>query len=737
MRNMNTLRAMLVRFAGLFRKKQHETEMNEELREHLDALTERNLAAGVSPEDARFAALRAFGSVAQIADSARDERRSQWGDQVLQDCRYAARQMCKAPGFTATVVLTLALGIGANAAIFSLLDEVVLKPLPVRNPGELVLFEWRSGSHFNGLGGGPGSRDSITEERIGRGFSRFAFDRFREREPTVVDLLAFTGVKIDVNVEGETEATPAALLVSGGYFRVMEVNASLGRTLGDADDRSGAPPVAVISDRIWWRRFGGDASVIGKTIHVNNVSATVVGVMPPFFHGASGRGGACDIFLPLSVAREIAPDATDHWRLYVMGRLKPGATAEQVRSEFAGPFHAAATEGLQSHPQKVHWEKSPSFPRLQVQPGAHGYASPDPRSLLTLQGMAGLLLLIACFNVANLLLARGAARQREIAVRLALGANRARIIRQLLTESGLLTLCGAALGAMLAGWGKDLLLAMHPLGSTGSTFAPQLDGRVLGFTVAVAALTSLFFGLAPALRATRLDLNAAFQGGPRTLGCGSRSALRLGRTLMVVQVALSLVLLVCAGLFARTLRNLHAAEVGFDRGQLLLFRVEPAPATYQRAQLKSLYERIAAHVETLPGVRSAAFADSAVLAGGNAYLDGISVPGYKAPSGETLDQGAVMRFAVGSKFFATYRMPILRGRDFSPGDDRSESRVAVVDQGMARKYFGEENPIGRHFTLGGRPDAALIEIIGVVPDTKSINLRRQTPPTLYLPVAQR
>jgi predicted permease len=734
---MKTLRTMLVRFVGLFRRKQHEAEMNEELGAHLDGLIERNVATGMSPEEARFAALRAFGGVAQIEERARDERRSAWGEHLSQDLRYAFRQMRKNPGFTATVVLTLALGIGANAAIFSLLDEVVLKPLPARNPSELVLFEWRSGSHFNGFGGGPGSRDPSTQERIGRGFSRFAFDQFRKHEQTIVDLFAFRPLKLDVSVGGVTEETFEAQLVSGGYFDVVNVAASLGRTLDRTDDRSGAPPAVVISHRYWWRRFGGDTSVIGKAIRVNNTSATVVGVLPPSFHGTMGRGRTNEIFLPLALSPQLVPEDSNWWSLWIMGRLKSGATLETVRSEFAGAFHAAARDGLQNHPQKEHWETSPAFPRLQIRPGAHGYVARDPWSLLTLQGLAGLLLLVACFNVANLLLARSVARQREIAVRLALGASRARVVRQLLTESVLLALCGAALGTLLAWWGKDLLLAMHPMGTNGSVFAPQLDGRILAFTAALTVVTSVFFGLAPALRATRLDLTAQFQRGTRSFDGGSPSVLRLARVLMVAQVALSLVLLIGAGLFVRTLQNLHTADVGFDREQLIAFRIDPRPAGYRREQFMSLHERIAAHIETLPGVRSAAFSDSAVLAGGNAYLDRISVPGYSVPSTENPDEAAVMRFTVGPKFLATYKIPIVRGRDFNTGDDKTAPKVALIDQRMARKYFGEEDPIGRHFTLGSRSDAALIEVVGIVAETKSIDLRRQTPPTFYLSALQR
>jgi predicted permease len=741
MKYLKTFRAMFVRFAGLFRGKQHEAEMSEELHAHLDALTARNLAAGMSAEEARYAALRAFGGVTQIAERARDERRSAWGENLIQDFRYAARQLRKTPGFTLVAVLSLALGIGANTAVFSLVDEVLLKSLPVRNPGELVLLSWwalpvppaeqhRNADFKNGLWGGWTDEDTKLEGSYA--FSLLTFDRVREHSQTLADVFGFCAdSELNVMIDGHAEISRTGQYVTGNYFPALGVGASLGRTITPDDDREGAPAVAVISHGFWQRRLGGAPGAVGKTITVNRIPITIVGVTSPGFLGTLEIGDAPDISLPLAQFpnRRQLERARNHWWLRIFGRLKPGTTREQAEVELARLFRQSVDEGIAAMGS---WRKETLeeryLPQLRVESGGQGLNQDRPRyvrSLATLMGLVGLVLLLACANVANLLLARGAARRKEIAVRLALGAGRGRLLRQLLAESVLLALLGGAGGVLLAAWGKDVLVAMHPLGGDGVHVVElKIDLRVLGFTFAVAAGTCVLAGLIPALRATRLDLAKEFQSGTRSTA--SRSTLRLRRGLMVVQVALSVVLLIAAGLFGRTLRELQRVDIGFSRDHLLLFRIDATPAGYQPAQFPALHRRLSESMTALPEVRSVGLSNSTLFDGANSRV--FWLPGQPLPNRDDWPRLTV----VDENFFATLGIPVVLGRAFGPRDERA-TKVAIINQSLARKYFGEENPIGRRFSIDHTRNDPRIEVIGVVRDTKWLNVRGTVPPTLYFP----
>ena len=745
---------MVTRVAGLFRRQQHEAEMSEELRAHLEALTQRNVAAGMSPEAARFAALRTFGGVEQIKERARDERRSAWGEHLLQDVRYALRQLRKAPGFALVIVLSLAFGIGASTATFGVLNEVLLKSLAVRSPEELVRFRWHAGPR------GMTPADSYGFGEFG--LSLPAFERFRADNATLSDIFAFGGVPAGyVMVDGAAENC-SWRLVSGGFYSGLGVQAVLGRVITHADDQASAAPAAVISYRYWSQRFGRDPAVLGKTIVLRNLTATIVGVTPGDFMVGEP---AADFYLPLAMLPQLVGARSPYlgpnagW-LAVMGRLRPGMTVQQAQANFERRFYETFLEAKALRPATLSPEEMEprNLPRLELEPGHRGIAAlrdNSMRSLQILAGITGVVLLLSCANVANLLVARGAARRPEIAVRLALGASRSRLVRQLMTENALLAFFGAVLGVLLASWGRDMLSALDPLG-IGPTSWTALDARVLGFTASLAILTTLVFGLAPALRATRLDLNLEFKGGANVTGGSWRKLFRFGGALIVVQVALSFALLIAAGLLVRTLRNLHAVEVGFDRENLLVMRVA-APPGYSVAQSAAVAERMVENIQSAPGMRSATFSRLPVLTGAfnvrPVFMQGGEMsptPPATRPMGAELmalirnppsverfelPEGSVIHNGVAPNFFAAFGMPIVAGRSFTTRDDEHAPKVAVINRAMARRNFGDQNPVGRRLGWSWET-AGEIEIVGVVGDARTVNFRRPAEPMIYLPFRQ-
>jgi predicted permease len=663
---------------------------------------------------------------------------------LMQDLRFGVRMLTKSPGFTAVAVLTLALGIGANTAIFSLVNEVLLRSLPVKKPDELVLFrntEGRSG-RMSRAGENNGSLDPATSRPSSTSFSLLTFERFSAHHPALSEVFAYAPFnQINLLIDGQPETNVLGQLVSGNYYKGLGVSAILGRTLISEDDQPSAEPVAVISHRFWQNRFGSDASVIGKTIQVNKVPTTIIGVTPPGFAGAMQIGESADISVPLAHHARFQPDRGVnrakpwYWWIRVMGRLAPQATAAQARASLEPIFQEAAREGwlagrsLDTTPRDM-----PEPSTLAADPGGQGendrrrqYA----QSLRILMGMVSLVLLAACANVANLLLARGAARRREIALRLALGASRARIVRQLLAESLLLAFFGAALGAVFAQWSRGLLVGLRQFGGSPAVLNLPLDGRVFGFTIAVTAATALLFGLAPALRATRINLTTEFQGGARQLGAGARS--RLSQALMVVQIALSLVLLISTGLFVRTLRNLQTVDPGFNPHQLALFRLDAVSAGYKQEQFAALQARLRTRLESIPGVRAVTYSRVALLSGTRSNRR-ITVPDHTLP-----DPSAGYNInGLAPNFLAAMEIPLLLGRDFTDHDVAVGPKVAIVNQAFARKIFGDENPLGRRFIFGSTPtaSAAEIEIVGVARDAKYTGLREAAPPTIYLPATQ-
>jgi predicted permease len=643
-------------------------------------------------------------------------------------------------------VLTLALGIGANTAIFSLVNDVLYRELPVRDPAELVLFrnvEGRDG-RLSRAGENNGSVDPATGRPASTSFSLLTFERFRSSGRALSHVFAFAPFnRMTLLIDGQPETSDMGQLVSGDYFAGLGVSAIAGRVLNDTDDHPSAPAAGVISYRFWERRFNRDPSVIGKTIQVNRVPVTLIGVTPPGFAGAMQIGESVDISLPLAQHGRFQPDRASsraqpwYWWIRVMGRLAVGVTADQARASLEPIFQESAREGWLAGVGREDGTgaRMPDVSTLAADPGGQGendrrrvYAE----SLRILMGLAGVLLLVASANVASLLVARGSARRREIALRLALGASRGRIVRQLFGESLLLAFTGTAFGILLAYWSRGLLRGLRQFNGDPAVLDLPLDGRVLAFTVAVTGGTALLFGLAPALRAARVDLTAEFQSGARLLGTRARS--RLGQMLMVVQIALSLVLLISAGLFVQTLRNLEQVATGFNMRGLALFRIEAGPAGYPREAFTMLQARLQERLEQIPGVRAATFSRVPLLAGTRANRRTI-IPGYTPPAGALI---IINVNGVAPNFFTAMEIPLLLGRSFTARDDEAAPRVAIVTQAFVRRYFAGENPVGRRFQFGANANAPAseIEIVGVTRDAKYTTVRDAEPVTIYLPAPQ-
>ncbi|HEU4933320.1 MAG TPA: ABC transporter permease, partial [Pyrinomonadaceae bacterium] len=557
------------------------------------------------------------------------------------------------------------------------------------------------------------------------------------------------GVGMNISVDGQPEVSRGQA-VSGNYYAALGVQPAAGRLLTDDDDKAGAPPVAVLSHRYWAKRFGGNSSVIGKQININNVAFTVVGVSASGFDGTMGVGTTQDVTIPVTMEPQLYVDKERSymsgpgvWWLRIMGRLKPGATAEQAQGQLENTFlqsvfeHRAARQAaVKARGGNAINDLDPKqYPKLYADPGGQGemyrrrsYAP----ALYLLLGVVGLVLLIACANVANLLLSRAAGRQKEIGLRLALGASRGRLIRQLLTESVLLALLGGLLGILFAVWIKDGLIAVSLWGGRGmSVLEPRLDWRVLAFTLGLSLLTGVIFGFAPAWRTTRVDLTPSLKDSGRSSSAVHRSL--LSRGLVVVQVALSLLLLVGAGLFVRTLLNLQRVDVGFNAQNLLLFEIEPALIGYEDEKLRQVYTDISERLENVAGVQAVTFSRDPLLSQSSSssgvYLRAaLSVP--PDSEGRIRSSGEGYRHRVRENFLEAMGIPLLSGRTFGPQDTVKSPKVVVVNQAFANKFFPNENAIGKRFTFDtAKPDE--IEIIGICKDAKYTSQRDEIPPTIY------
>ncbi len=723
----------MLNLRAFFGRRRLESELNEELRFHLEKQIEQNKSKGMSEEEARYAALREFGNVGALKEECRDSWGARLLNELAQDIRYGLRQLRRNPGFTVVAVLTLALGIGANTAIFSLMNAVMLRELPVKDPGRLVLL---------GTGRAAGSTDDFANTLL------YSYPFYRElrrknqvfSETSAVLSLMFGGMHGRVGRGGSLE-TMEVQLVSGTYFPMLGVKPILGRAFTEADDEpAGGHPVAVASYSWWRRRFDRAPTILGKTVTFGSTVYTIIGVAPPRFFGTT-VGQSPDLWVPLSMEKQVSPgwnglDDETFQSLYIFGRLKPGVTVAEAQANvnmLAQQLWLESTGSVLSKEKQLalrhaHIELTPAargLSRLR-----HEFSLP----LLILMTVVGLVLLIACANIANLLLARASARKREIAVRMAIGARRARLVRQMLTESLLIAFLGAGIGIIFAPRAIGALLAMVSGGSQPLPLNVSPDARVLAFTLLVTIATAVLFGLAPALRATRVSLTPALKAGRGAADAGRRN--RLGNALIVFQVALSLVLMICAGVFLRSLVNLDDADTGFNKEHVLLFAIDAGDVGYkQDSRLVNLYQQIEQRVSAEPGVRAASMSFFTFNQG--AWDNAVAVVGGHPAPGINND---VLENVVGPSYFAAMGIPLLEGRVFGAEDTAASPKVAVINETMARQFFPGGSPIGRRFHMADNPDpkanAEVFEVVGVVKDAKYLSLRERPWPAAYYPYTQ-
>ena len=643
---------------------------------------------------------------------------------VWRDLKHASRVLRKHPAFTTVVILTLGLGIGANASIFSLMDQVLLRSLPVRKPGELVQLD------------GPGAFRGRTFNA--QTFSYPMYRDFRDRNEVFTGVLGRFPTAMTIVWNGQSERVTGEL-VSGNYFEVLGVRPEIGRVLGDADDRTpGAHPVVVLSHGFWSRRFGGDPAVLNQTLVVNGHPLTIVGVSARGFNGLQ-VGSNADVMVPLMMKAQMTPTWNDldnrrsRW-LTVMARLKPGITPEQAEVQMNVVYRQINEQEIAEQTNvSESFRKRFVEKHLEVLPGGRGLSdlrSEFSTALIVLMWMVGVVLLIACANVANLLLARAASRQKEVALRLALGASRWRLVRQQLVESVTLACLGAGVGLILAGWTGSLLLAALPGSESARALSATPDARVVIFALALAVITTLVFGIVPAIQATRPAAASVLKDEAGSVAGGGRQA-RMRRLLVVGQVAMSMLLLAGAGLFARSLFNLRGVDPGFNADQLLAFSINPSLNGYAQPRIQQLFEAIQNDLSTVPGVRNVSMSEVGALTG-NSWRMTIRVDGYQQKEGEDMNPGVDN---VGPRYFATMGIPLVAGREFSEKDVLGAPRVAIVNEALARYFFGDVNPIGRRFGIGGSSPTE-IEIVGVAKDVRTEELRERAPRFVYLPYRQ-
>lgn len=744
---MTSLRILLARLRGLFLKKKLEQEMADEIVAHLEMQTEDHLRQGMSPEEARYLALRKFGGVEQVKETYRDRRSLAWVETLLRDLKYGLRMLRRSPGVTAVAILSLALGIGANTALFSVVDAVLLKTLPVEAPEQLVLFEWQAGRQYR-LSGMSGT-SNVDGPPGTRSLSLFRYDVFEKlraaqtaaSESPLSDLFAFGPLRELTAKLGDQAEIIDGQAVSGDYYSGLRLNPSLGRVITAEDDRPGAAPVVVLSYDVWHERFGANPSVIGQQLTVNQQSLTIIGVTPPGFNGTLQVGYRPAVTVPLAIEPLLRGENNllgtttkpGVWWLNVMGRLKPGATGEQVPQTLNGAFQTAALEAMppprkSTDPAQL---APKDYPRLLLEPGDRGMLDKRKTYAPTIYGLfivVALVLLIACANLANLLLARATLRAQEITVRLAVGAGRRRLLRQLLTESLLLATLGGIAGVAFAFWGKSALIALtdNKTGLLPAGVDPALNWRVLLFTLAVSLITGVLFGIVPAWRATSLNLSTTLKQSGRATGRVSR----LSKALLVVQVAVSALLLAGAGLFIRTLHNLQNVQLGFNQENLLNFRLQPERAGYKDERLLRFYQQLFDRLDHLPDVTAATFARVELIADDN-WIHDFLLPGETEA---TATEHETMRQVVRENYFATMEIPFLRGREFTVGDNLHAPDVAIVNQSFQQKFFPDGDVLGKHIKLIHKKHD--LEIVGVVADAKYRTQREPNQPVLYTPWQQ-
>ena len=735
-RLVSRLRVLIARFKGLFAKQEQDRELHEELQAHLEMLVEENRGKGMPEDEARRAARVHFGGITQTEEIYREARGLHFVQTFLQDLRYAVRMLRRAPGFAAVVVISLALGIGANTAIFSAIDAVMLRMLPVEDPQQLVMLEWHASKwpqkYVEDLEG-----SSFGNEHDGQSSYSFTYpqyQQFKNQNHVFSSTFAFAANSDAVNVGVDGRAESAVVQgVSGSYFAGLGIQAVVGRTILPEDDQESAPATAVVSHS-FWRRLGGSREVAGKTIIVNGLPVIIVGVAPPDFFGLE-PGSSPDLFIPLTkYSVEQARQGPTYngltfvtdpklWWAGVVGRLLPGVSTQQAQAELEVMFDQNLNAMVPT--------PAPIKPALRIVPVKQGLDSLRRQfssSLLLLMMMVSAVLLIACGNVAALLLTRANARQREIAVRLSLGARRTRLVRQLLTESILLACCGGLLGLIVATWAGRVLLALLTSGRAKIELELHLDFQVIAFTAIVCIVSGILFGLAPALRATRLDLLSSL----KHLTAGSSAGrFATGKILVAGQVALCLLLLVSAGLLLRTLKRLQAQELGFNRQNLLLFTVRPGLNGYKGTQLDDYYLELQRRIQEIPGIQTVTFSDRNAIGAGSSSTSAVVI-GY-SDEGKGAD---FYRHVVGPDYFQALSIPIRLGRALGEQDTHSSPLAVVVNQKFVDKYMHGDNPLGHEIAFSARKHRTQFQIVGVASDVKYARIRDEVPPTVYFPHTQ-
>ncbi len=727
---MARLRQTLQRIFAFFRHDKLDQEFDAEVSAHLEMAIEENLRAGMTAEEARRQALVRFGGTQQMKEEHRDTRGLPVLEVLLQDVRFGLRMLRKNPGFTAVAALMLALGIGANTGIFSVMQQVLLQRLPVSHPEELVLLY------------APGPTQGHVSSDEGDGSESFSYPMYKDlRDHTSVfaGLAAKADFPVSLASRGQTERAEAEL-VSGNYFEVLGVHPAIGRTLQPEDSAAeGSNPVVMLGYGYWQKRFGGDARILNEGLLINNQAMTVVGVVQSEFNGIQ-LGEVPDLYIPIAMKHSITPswnglsDHKDYW-VKLIGRLKRGMSRDEAVAGIAPAYHALIVDELAlitgwNDQQKAGFLSK----KVVLKNGARGrplLENGTRDQLLTLMAMVGLVLVIACANVAALQIARGAARQKEIALRLSLGASRSQLVRQLVIESFLLSSFGAVLGLAIAMWISNGLVHFAAANEVADGLSSSLSAPVLLFAVAVTIVSSLFFGVSPALRTTRVELVSTLkeQGGSLSSG-QAHASFRKG--LVVSQVALTLLLITVAGGFVRSLYNLKHVDLGLQPTNILQFSVDPELNGYTKERSLDFFRRLEERIAALPGVRSLSGVEEPLIADSD-RASNVTVEGEPA---ETAGTRGVLRNGVGDGHFSNLGIPLIEGREFGVQDGPTSPKVAIINEAMAKTFFSGGSAIGRHMRIGGGNGPLDMEIIGIVKDSYHSGVREKPQEFMYLPYRQ-
>jgi predicted permease len=725
------LRRLLSKCMGLFRNVQVEVDLEREISAHLALLEDDFLQRGMSASEAHLAARRAYGGVEQAKQMHRDERTILWLEQFHQDIRYALRQLRKSPGFAITVILTIALGIGANTAIFSLIHAILMKSLPVGDPKSLYRIgdTYKDCCFTNGLDNDNGDFDIFSYEN---------YRHLRESTPEFEQLAAMQASQslISVRRGSDTAQAKRGEFVSGNYFSTFGVGAFTGRVFTDADDKANAAPVVVMSYQAWQSDYAGDPSVIGATFYLQNQPVTVVGIAPPAFYGDRISVNPPAFWMPLSSepllsqANSILHQPIACW-LYLMGRIKPGVAMEPLQQKIS----ANLRQWLLTQDEYLSHGFPAKIPKVHVviTPGGAGIQSlqqQTDKKLYLLLSISLLVLLVACANVGNLMLARGINRKIETSVRMALGSARSRLVRQMLTESVLLGCLGGLAGLAVAYAGTRMILALAFPDSLHSAIHATPSIAVLGFAFLLSLITSIMFGIVPAWVTSHADPAEALRGVNRSIG--DRAALPQ-KSLIVFQAAFSLVLLVGAGLLTKSLQNIEHQDFGLQSTNRYVLHLDPLGAGYRPEKLAALHQKLELQFAAIPGMQNVGLAMYSPL-DANVWTDGVFIPGRPMP-GPNDDNDALLD-RVSPNFLATVGQPVIKGRGITQSDTANSRFVAVVNQTFAKKFFPNENPIGRHFGIYEQEDIGAYEIVGVVADAKYTDPRAEAKPMFFQPLSQ-